>query len=67
LAASPVSLSMKADVPDRAMVPRFSVSSFLDMPMPLSAMVMVPASLSTDISMPKEASPSKSSGLVSAS
>ena len=37
---------MKARVPERATVPRLSISSCRSMPMPLSAMVSVPASLS---------------------
>ena len=37
---------MKALVPERAMVPRLSISSCRSMPMPLSAIVSVPAFLS---------------------
>ena len=37
---------MKARVPERATVPRLSISSCRSMPMPLSAMVSVPAALS---------------------
>ena len=37
---------MKARVPERATVPRLSISSCRSMPMPLSAMVSVPAVLS---------------------
>ena len=39
--ASPVSWLMKAAVPERAIVPRLSISSSRFMPMPLSAMVRV--------------------------
>ena len=37
---------MKARVPERATVPRSSISSWRPMPMPVSAMVSVPASAS---------------------
>ena len=37
---------MKARVPERAMVPRLSISSWRSMPMPVSAIVSVPASAS---------------------
>jgi len=39
--ASPVSWFMNAAVPERAIVPRFSINSSRFMPMPLSATVKV--------------------------
>ena len=63
---SPDSCSTKAAVPDRAMVPRFSISSSWFMPMPLSAMVMLLFFLSTLMLTLYSVSSSASSGCVSA-
>ena len=58
---------MKARVPERATVPRLSISSCRSMPMPLSAMVSVPAVLSGVMRIASGAPSPISSGLAIAS
>src|SRR5690606_20703709 len=55
--------SRKRRVPELAMLPMLATTSSRDMPMPLSAMVMVRASLSQLTSMCSSASPASRSGL----
>src|SRR5512146_1402490 len=64
---SPESLLKKSRVPDLAMVPRLAMTSSRLMPMPLSAMVSVLASLSKPMRILKSESPSNSPALCSAS
>src|ERR1700722_20063573 len=66
LAESPLKVSRNFLVPDRAMVPRLSMISASLMPMPLSLMLKVPASVS-GVSVIDSASLPKSSGLAIAS
>ena len=58
---------MKARVPERAMVPRLSISSWRSMPMPVSATVSVPAALSGLMRIASGAPSASSSGLAIAS
>ena len=58
---------MKARVPERATVPRLSISSCRSMPMPLSAIVSVPAFASGMMRIARGAPSASSSGLAIAS
>jgi hypothetical protein len=66
LAESPLKVSRNFFVPERAIVPRLSMTSERLMPMPLSRTVSVPAAAST-ISVITRLSPPSSSGFASAS
>jgi len=55
--------SIKARVPERAIVPMFSSTSDMVMPMPLSLMVSVPAPLSGVILIFQSALPSRRASL----
>ena len=58
---------MKARVPERATVPRLSISSWRSMPTPLSVMVSVPASASGRMVIRNAPSPASRSGAAIAS
>ena len=58
---------MKARVPERATVPRLSISSWRSMPMPLSAIVRVPAAASGRMRITSRLSAASRSGLAIAS
>ena len=54
-------------MPDFAIVPRFAMASSRDIPMPLSEIVIVPASASTDTRMRRSGSVSSNAAFSSAS